>query len=337
MLAELLTLQNLMTVVVAIAAFATVLTLAAPMMQGDKLEARLKSVATRREELRRRSREALNKQKSGSGLRHMDEGLAKQIVDKLDLKKLLEDPLVVEKLAQAGFRGPKPVTTFYLFRLLTPFILAFLVAAYLYGVQGFGMTNVNKLCAVVFAFVAGYYAPNVYVSNVAQKRRESIVLAFPDALDLLLICVESGMSIEAAIQKVSSEIGSRSIELAEELSLLTAELSYLPERRMAYEGLSKRVNHPGIKGVVTAMIQAERYGTPLGTALRVMAKENRDMRLATAEKKAAALPAKLTVPMILFFLPVLFVVILGPAIIRVQDMQKGKSPTTDSRTVVDKK
>jgi tight adherence protein C len=143
--------------------------------------------------------------------------------------------------------------------------------------------------------------------------------SFPDALDLLLICVESGMSIEAAMQKVSQEIGGSSIELAEELTLLVAELSYLPERRMAYDGLSRRTNHPGIKAVTTAMIQAERYGTALGSALRVMAKENREMRLAAAEKKAAALPAKLTVPMILFFLPVLFVVILGPAVMQVQD------------------
>ena len=138
-----------------------------------------------------------------------------------------------------------------------------------------------------------------------------------DALDLLLICVESGMSIEAAIQKVGAEVGSSSMELAEELSLLTAELSYLPDRRLAYEGLARRTNHPGIKSVATAMIQAERYGTPLGTALRVMAKENRDLRLSAADKKAAALPAQLTVPMILFFLPVLFVVILGPVVIRV--------------------
>ncbi|RYG00072.1 MAG: type II secretion system F family protein, partial [Caulobacteraceae bacterium] len=152
----------------------------------------------------------------------------------------------------------------------------------------------------------------------------SVVGAFPDALDLLLICVESGMSIEAAIQKVSQEIGGSSIELAEELTLLTAEISYLPERRQAYEGLARRTNHPGIKSVTTAMIQAERYGTPLGSALRVMAKENRDMRLTAAEKKAAQLPAKLTVPMIVFFLPVLFVVILGPAILTVIDMMAAK-------------
>ena len=149
---------------------------------------------------------------------------------------------------------------------------------------------------------------------------------FPDALDLLLICVEAGMSIEASLQKVSQEVGSSSIELAEELSLLVAELSYLPERRQAYEGLGRRVNYPGVRSVVMAMIQAERYGTPLGGALRMMSKENRDLRMAVAEKKAAALPAKLTVPMIVFFLPVLFVVILGPAIIHVSDTLKQNNP-----------
>jgi tight adherence protein C len=170
--------------------------------------------------------------------------------------------------------------------------------------------------------VVGFYAPNLWIKNVASKRRVSIVRAFPDALDLLLICVESGMSIEMALQKVSTEVGSSSIELAEELSLLVAELSYLPDRRIAYEGFAKRTVDQGIKSVSTAMIQAEKYGTPLGSALRVMAKENRDLRLSAAEKKAAALPAKLTVPMILFFLPVLFIVIMGPAVMRVMDMQK---------------
>ncbi len=195
-----------------------------------------------------------------------------------------------------------------------------MLAFYLYVIHSFGLPSMTRLCICIAGLTAGYYAPNVYIQNVAAKRRTSIVQAFPDALDLLLICVESGMSIEAALQKVSQEMGAASIELAEELSLLVAELSYLPDRRMAYEGLAKRTNHPGIKSVATAMTQAERYGTPLGSALRVMAKENRELRLAAAEKKAAALPAKLTVPMIVFFLPVLFIVVLGPSIIRVQDV-----------------
>jgi tight adherence protein C len=310
---------NILTVFVAIATFATLVTLAAPLMRTNNLEARLKSVSTRREELRRKSREALVASKGGS-LRQTDEGLYKRVVERLQLSRLLEDPKVVDKLAQAGFRGPRPVSTFYFFRFVLPFAFAASVAFYLFVINDFGLSGMNRLAAIVVGLTLGYYAPNIYISNIAQKRRESIVGAFPDALDLLLICVESGMSIEAAIQKVSQEIGGSSIELAEEMTLLTAELSYLPERRQAYEGLSRRTNHPGIKSVTTAMIQAERYGTPLGAALRVMAKENRDLRLAAAEKTAAQLPAKLTVPMIVFFLPVLFLVILGPAVLRVMDM-----------------
>ena len=320
MIAALVAPENLIAAFMAIVCFATVITLAAPALKSDKLETRLKSVSNRREELRRRSR-AQMQQNRQSSIRRTDSGFYKQIVEQLNLSKLLEDPTVIDKLSQAGFRGPKPVSTFYFFRFATPFIFATVTAVYLYGINDFGLPPMTKVCALFGAFVMGFYGPNLYIKNRATKRAESVMQAFPDALDLLLICVESGMSIEAAIQKVASEVGSASIELAEELSLLTAELSYLPERRMAYEGLAKRNNHAGIKSVVTAMIQAERYGTPLGQALRVMAKENRDMRMSEAEKKAAALPPKLTVPMIVFFLPVLFVVILGPAAIRVMSMQ----------------
>jgi tight adherence protein C len=313
--------SNMIMAAVGVVTFCTILTVASPLMGRSSLEGRLKSVANRREELRRRSREALA-QKSGASasLRQTDEGLYKTIVDRLQLSRLLEDPAVVDKLAQAGYRGPRPVTTFYFFRFITPFVFGALTAIYLFAINGFGLPLMSKLSISFGGLVLGFYAPNIFISNMAGRRRESIVQGFPDSLDLLLICVESGMSIEAALQKVSQEIGGASIELAEELSLLVAELSYLPDRRLAYEGLAKRTNHPGVKSVSTAMIQAERYGTPLGAALRVMAKENRELRLSAAEKKAAALPAKLTVPMILFFLPVLFVVILGPAIIKVQDI-----------------
>jgi tight adherence protein C len=157
----------------------------------------------------------------------------------------------------------------------------------------------------------------MFLKNRIARRQLSIKRAFPDTLDLLLICVESGMSIEAAFKKVSDEVGTQSVALAEELTLTTAELSYLPDRRQAYENLAKRTNLEGVKSVCMALQQAERYGTPLGNMLRVMAQENRDMRMSEAEKKAAGLPPKLTVPMILFFLPVLFIVILGPAAIKV--------------------
>ena len=172
---------------------------------------------------------------------------------------------------------------------------------------------VQRVAATVGLVAFGYYLPGIWVKNLAAKRLKSIVPVFPDALDLLLICVESGMSVELAFAKVSQEMAENSVELAEEFSLTTAELSFLTSRRMAYENLARRNNHVGIRSVSTALIQAERYGTPLGDTLRTMANENRQMRVMQAEKKAAALPAKLTVPMILFFLPVLFIVVLTPA------------------------
>ena len=311
--------QNLLSLLVGALAFAALFTVLSSMSGGARLEDRMKAVSVRRDELKRRSRQALAKE---GALRHADDGFHKDVVERLNLAKMLEDPKVAEKLAQAGFRGPKPLNRFYFFRFASPFIFFALVGLYLFVFNDFGLPLMARVTATMAAAVIGFYAPNIYLSNVIAKRQQSIMQAFPDALDLLLICVEAGMSIESAIQKVSQEIGGSSIELAEELSLLSAELSYLPERRQAYEGLAKRTNHAGVKSVATAMVQAEQYGTPLGSALRTMAKENRDLRMSAAEKKAAALPAKLTVPMILFFLPVLFVVILGPAIINIQDTMK---------------
>lgn len=174
-----------------------------------------------------------------------------------------------------------------------------------------------KIGICIAAAYVGMQLPLLLLKNKIQHRQVSIKRAFPDTLDLLLICVESGMSIEAAFRKVSDEVGTQSVALAEELTLTTAELSYLPDRRQAYENLAKRTDLDGVKSVCMALQQAERYGTPLGTMLRVMAQENRDMRMSEAEKKAAGLPPKLTVPMILFFLPVLFVVIFGPAALKV--------------------
>ena len=314
--------QNLLSLGVGLLVFATLVTLLGSLGGGVKLESRMKAVAVRREELKRRSRQAIAA--GPGGLRHSDEGFKKRVVERLNLTKLLEDPKVAEKMAQAGYRGPKPLTTFYFFRFSMPFIFLAVAVFYLFVFNDFGLAVMMRVTICMVAAVVGFYGPNIFLANRISKRKTSIMQAFPDALDLLLICVEAGMSIEAAIQKVSQEIGGSSIDLAEELTLLSAELSYLPDRRMAYEGLAKRTNHPGVRSVATAMTQAETYGTPLGTALRTMAKENREMRLSAAEKKAAALPAKLTVPMILFFLPVLFIVILTPAIISIQDtMAKG--------------
>lgn len=311
--------SNVFAIITAVLVFATVFTLSGPVCNQDSTAKRLKQVSNRREELRRKNREALE-QKQTSLRSQETRSLYRRIVEQLNLQKLLEDPNLKKKLVQAGMRGQGPVFAFYFARLIAPFALFGAGAFYLFVINDFDLAALQRLTIAMGLAVLGYYAPGIYLTNLAAKRRDSIMQAFPDALDLLLICVEAGMSIEAAFQKVASEVSPSSVELAEELSLTTAELAYLQDRRQAYENLAARTNHPGVKSVATALTQAERYGTPLGQALRTMAKENRDMRVAAAEKKAAALPAKLTVPMIVFFLPVLFVVILGPAIINYQSL-----------------
>jgi tight adherence protein C len=304
----------------AVASFATVMTIAAPAFSGDKLTSRLKQVANRREELRKKSRAALEGEAAKKSIRVRDTSMVKKFVDRLDLAKMLEDPGLQKKLVQAGLRGPKPISIFYFCRFSLPIVFGIAAFVYLWFVNDHDLQIQMKIGAVVFGFAAGFYGPNLYLENMIGKRRTSIMRAFPDSLDMILICVESGMSIEQAFARVGEEIGAASAELAEELALTTAELSYLQDRRQAYYNLAERTNHPGVKGVAMALVQAEKYGTPLGSALRVMAKENREMRITEAEKKAAALPAKLTVPMIVFFLPVLFLVILGPAFIKISDM-----------------
>lgn len=306
----------------AVACFATVLTVAGPLLSEDQIGARLKEVAKRREDLRKKSRADLA---AGPQLVRKDANKTMQdVVKRLDLQRHMADDNLQSKLMRAGFRGPASITKFYFYRLALP--ISFAIAAFLY-VMLFGeslkLSSTQEMAVVVGALALGYYAPNIYLTNIAQKRRDAIMGAFPDSLDMLLICVESGMSIELALARVGSEIAPASVELAEELQLTCAELSYLPERRMAYENLARRCDHPGVRSVAMALTQAEKYGTPLGSALRVMAKENRELRISAAEKKAAALPAKLTVPMIVFFLPVLFMVILGPAIIQISAMMKG--------------
>jgi len=300
-----------------LAVFATIITVAVPMLQKDRLAGRLKAVADQREVLRKRQMEELNKK---GNLRGQQIDFMKRMVDQLKLANLLETPGIRDKLNAAGYRGQGPIYAFLFFRFAMPFVLLALSAIYLFVLSSHNLPLLTKFAIVIGSGALGFYVPDLYVKNMAAKRQESIMLGFPDSLDLLLICVEAGMSIEAAFGRVASEIGGQSVELAEELSLLTAELSYLPDRRQAYDNLAKRCGHPGVKAVCTALNQAEKYGTPLATALRVMALENRELRMQAAEQKAASLPAKLTVPMILFFLPPLFVVILGPAIMKIMKM-----------------
>ncbi len=308
----------LATLGAAIFAFATIVTLGLPLASRDSLGQRLKAVSQRREELRAKHLAALNAKRGA--LRSQPVGYMKSTLDRFKLGNLLESEDTREKLARAGYRGQGPVVTFMFFRFIMPFAVFGLSLAYLFFVAHFSWTSTMKVTVSLGMALLGFYLPDLFLNNVIARRQQSIMRAFPDALDLLLICVESGMSVEAAFQRVAAEIGVQSSELAEEFGLTTAELSYLPDRRQAFENLAQRCGHSGVKSVATALNQAEKYGTPMGQALRIAAQENREMRMAEAEKKAASLPAKLTVPMIVFFLPCLFVVILGPAIMKIMHM-----------------
>jgi tight adherence protein C len=300
----------------AIAAVATVITLAMPLLAPDNLGKRLKSAAIEREKIRQRERERLARGEKVS-LRPTTKQYMRTVVERFNLSKWLGQEEARDKLIQAGYRGHAPYVTFLFFRMVTPIVCFIFAVFYLFFILKLQQPPLVKFGGCILATYIGMQLPYLFLKNKISRRQLSIKRAFPDALDLLLICVESGMSIEAAFRRVSNEIGSQSVPLAEEFMLTTAELAYLQDRRQAYENLSKRVDLEGVRSVCVALQQSERYGTPLGQTLRVMAQENRDMRMSEAEKKAAALPPKLTVPMILFFLPVLFVVILGPAAIRV--------------------
>jgi tight adherence protein C len=305
----------------AIAAGATVLTLAMPLLARDTLSTRMKAVAFEREKIRQRERERLAAGASKVSLRQSPRAYMKAIVENFNLSKWVGQEEARAMLVRAGYRGQAPYVTYLFFRLVMPIAMLLVTLFYVFVVVQLDQPPLIKIGISIGAAYFGMLSPNLFLKNRIQRRQTSIKRAFPDALDLLLICIESGMSVEAAFQKVSDEVGTQSVELAEEFTLTTAELSYLPVRRQAYDNLARRVGLEGVKAVCLALQQSERYGTPLGTTMRVLAQENRDMRMSEAEKKAAGLPPKLTVPMILFFLPVLFVVILGPAAIRVMAIQ----------------
>jgi tight adherence protein C len=307
-------------VLAAIAASATAYTLVMPLFAGEGLAKRMKAVASERERIRQRERERINKTEKVS-LRQTPKQLVSKVVEDFNLGKWLAQEAAREKLTQAGYRGQAPYITFLFFRLVTPILLFIAAILYVFLISHMTYSMPIKIGMCVIAAYIGLQSPMLFLKNAISKRQLSIRRAFPDALDLLLICIESGMSVETAFRKVSVEIVTQSVALSEEFTLTTAELSYLQDRKVAYENLAKRTGLEGVKSVCLALQQAERYGTPLGQSLRVMAQENRDMRMNEAEKKAAALPPKLTVPMILFFLPVLFVVILGPTGIKIAAMQ----------------
>ena len=243
----------------------------------------------------------------------------RRIAQSLKLLQSQQTSRLTDKLAQAGARSRDAVVVFMFFKLAMPVVFA-AVAAFAFYVLAVGeFPSFTRLLLVVGAAGLGWFAPELYLRNRIGKRQQLLQKALPDALDLLVICAEAGLSLDAALERVAREIGGSSPELSEELALTSVELGFLPERRQALLNLNRRTDLPAIRGVVNTLVQTEKYGTPLAHSLRVLASEFREQRLLKAEEKAARLPATLTVPMIVFILPVLFIVLVGPAVIKVMD------------------
>lgn len=250
-------------------------------------------------------------------------GLMRKVVERLNLLRSRQAEQVVAKLARAGLRSRDAIVVYLFCKTTLPMAALALAALPLFAMPAAGMQLGQRLMLLVLAALAGASLPDLYLRNRADRRRIALQRALPDGLDLMVICAEAGLSLDAALQRVGGELARPHPELADELGLTAVELSFLPERRRALDNLTQRTDLPGLRAMVNTLQQTERYGTPLAQALRVLAAELRNERMMKAEEKAARLPATLTVPMILFVLPPLFVVLIGPAILRAIDALRG--------------
>lgn len=297
-------------------ACAVVILIWTALVESDPLPARLKNVTERRSELRDEQR-----QKKVSRREKQERAdLIKSIVQKLKLEQGKKMDELRIKLARAGYRSRDTLFAFLLLKLALPIGFAFGGFFFIFVLRAFNLTPIMGLLAVMFCGVFGLFLPDILLKNQSQKRSDTLRKAMPDALDLLVICAEAGLSLDASLDRVSREIGPSCPELAEEVGLTGVELGFFPDRAKALQNLADRVPLQGVMALTNTLIQTEKYGTPLAQALRVLSAEMREERMMSAEAKAAKLPATLTIPMILFILPPLFVVLIGPAALKVMGL-----------------
>ncbi|MFC0204305.1 type II secretion system F family protein [Novosphingobium soli] len=314
------------TLLSVVAAASTLLAIYSAVTIRDPMAKRVKSLNARREQLKSgivttaRKRQSLIRRNETTDRMGAFLGKARMLQDS-QIKE------IQQKLAQAGIRNKEWAVAVVFARLVAPIVLGGLAALVIYGIDYFPQwSSFKKFAGFAALVIGGYKGPDLFIQNLVTKRTDAIRKALPDALDLLVICAEAGLTVDAAFERVSRELGRAYPELGDEFSMTSIELSFLTERRQAFENLAYRVNLDAVKGVVTTMIQTERYGTPLASALRVLSAEFRNERMMRAEEKAARLPAIMTVPLILFILPTLFVVILGPAACSIADAFSGGDP-----------
>jgi tight adherence protein C len=295
----------------------------------DPMAKRVKALNDRREQLKAGITASTSKRRAKLVQQNDTADRLRGILSSL---KVLQDEQVKvaqQKLLQAGIRKKEWAVGVIFGRLVLPIVIGGFMVLYVYGLDAFPEWGpLKKYGLVAVSFILAYKAPDIYLKNKITKRSDAIRKGLPDALDLLVICAEAGLTVDAAFHRVAKELGKAYPELGEEFALTAIELGFLTDRRQAFENLASRVALDAVKGVVTTMIQTEKYGTPLASALRVLSAEFRNERMMRAEEKAARLPAIMTVPLILFILPVLFVVILGPAACSISDAFSGGGPGT---------
>lgn len=309
---------DIATLLTAIAALAMVVAVYSVATVRDPMRGRVKALQDRREQLKAGITASRRRSKAAAKTEATD-----QMRSLLKRLKVLQDEQAKDAailLSQAGIRSKDAVVMLLFARLVMPFVFGAIAAFLIFGM---GMlpdySTPIRAAAVMGGVLLGYKAPDIFVTNLKTKRTDAIRKGLPDALDLLVICAEAGLTVDAAFNRVSKELGKGFPELADEFALTAIELGFLQERRQAYENLAQRVDLESLRGVVTTLVQTEKYGTPLASALRVLSAEFRNERMMRAEEKAARLPAIMTVPLIMFILPVLFIVILGPAACSISD------------------
>ncbi len=308
------------TLLSAVATFMVLVALYAVMTVKDPMARRVKALNDRREQLKAGITASSGKRRAKLNARNETTDRMRSFLSSL---KVLQDEQLKAaqiKLMQAGIRSKDAAIAVIFGRMMLPLVFGLGAVVMIYLIDYFpDWSPFKKFGATAAALIGSYKAPDIFLKNKIQKRSDAIRKGLPDALDLLVICAEAGLTVDAAFGRVAKELGKGYPELGDEFMLTSIELGFLTERRQAFENLATRVDLDAVRGVVTTMIQTEKYGTPLASALRVLSAEFRNERMMRAEEKAARLPAIMTVPLICFILPVLFIVILGPAACSIAD------------------
>ncbi len=308
------------TFMAATATFAVLVAIYAATTVRDPMAKRVKALNERREQLKAGIVASTSKRRRNITNKNEVADKVRSVLGSLKMLQHEQLEKAQKKLMQAGIRSKDLAVVVIFARLVLPIVIGTVVIVGVYFLEWFPEWGaIKRYGAVASALVGSYKAPDLWLKNKINKRSNAVRKGLPDALDLLVICAEAGLTVDAAFNRVARELGKAYPELGDEFALTSIELGFLTDRRSAFENLANRIDLEAVRGVVTTMIQTEKYGTPLASALRVLSAEFRNERMMRAEEKAARLPAIMTVPLILFILPVLFIVILGPAACSISD------------------